>query len=378
MTAHVPPLHRRALTAFLLVGLPILALGVVVVLALGQSRLRDVNGQHLEQVATQTAAAVDTYVYRRVLDVSVLGRVPTLRDAAVASSANEYGGEAAERRAAEATSRSSPREAALASPASHFLTELTAHDPIYLELLLTDRHGRLVAASAPTAGYLQSDQDWWRAAYGDGRRGRAILTDVSRDADTGRHAMTMAVPVTAPSGELVGILRVVADSREMLAMVGGMQVGGTGEAMLVRPDGSIVFSRRPTESSARFFAADVLREHVAQLDSADSLEGAYFAASSRGKTMLVGLAPSQLARSFPNVSWHVVVTQAEEELASPLHGLGWYLLLTFALTAIAILAFALWFSMQLARPVMDTDIHLVEHPPVMHVGETDDPIVIAR
>jgi hypothetical protein len=378
MTAHVPPLHRRAVTVFLLVGLPILALGVIVVLAMGQSRLRDMSGQHLEQVATQTAAAVDTYVYRRLLDVSVLGRVPVLRDAVVRSSTQPYAGEAAERRAAEASSRTSPRQAALDSPASRFLAELSASDPIYLDLLLTDREGRLVAASSPTVGYLQSDQDWWRAAYADGRRGRAILTDVSRDPDSGRHAMTMAVPVTGASGELAGILRAVVDSREMLALVGGLQLGNTGEAMLVRPDGSIVFSRRPTEPSARFFALDALREQVTQLASGEALDGAYFAAGARGKTMLVGVAPSQLARSFPNITWHVAVAQAENEIASPLQGLGWYLLLAFALTAIAILGFALWFSMQLARPVMDTDIHLVEHPPVMHVGETDDPIVLAR
>jgi hypothetical protein len=378
MTAHVPPLHRRAVTVFLLVGLPVLALGVLVVLALGQSRLRDLNGQHLGQVASQTAAAVDTYMYRRLIDASMLGRVPMLRDAVVESSARPYGGEAAERRAAEATSGSSPRQAALESPASRFLADLATSDPIYLELLLTDRHGRLVAASSPAAGYLQWDQDWWRASYADGRQGRATLTDVSRDPETGRHVMTMVVPVTSPSSELAGILRVVADSREMLAMVGGVQLGSTGQAMLVRPDGSIVFSRRFGEPSTRFFAPDSLHNQVQQLASGEALEGGYFAASTGGRTMLVGLAPSQLARSFPNITWHVAVMQSEDELASPLQGLGWYLLLTFAITAIAILAFALWFSMQLAKPVMDTDIHLVEHPPVMHVGETDDPIVIAK
>jgi hypothetical protein len=378
MTAHVPPLHRRAVAVFLLVGLPVLALGVAMVLALGQSRLRDLTGQHLEQVATQTASAVDTYMFRRVLDVSVLGRVPVLRDAAVASSARPYGGEA-ERQAAEATSRSSPRQAAVESPASRFLADLTSQDQIYQELLLTDRHGRLVAASTPTAGYLHADQDWWLASYGDGRTGRAILTDLSWDASSGRHAVAIAVPLTAPdSGTLAGILKVVTDSREMLAMIGGVQLGSTGEAQIVRPDGSIVFSRRPIEPSARFFAADGLRERAAQLASGEPLEGAYFKATNRGKTMLVGAAPSQLVRSFPNVAWYIVVTQAEEELASALQGLGWYLLLTFALTVIAILAFALWFSMQLAKPVVETDIHLVEHPPVMHVGETDDPIVIAR
>jgi hypothetical protein len=161
----------------------------------------------------------------------------------------------------------------------------------------------------------------------------------------------------------------------LLALVGGVQLGATGEAQLVRPDASIVFSRRAVEPSARFFAADALRERVTRLASGAPLEGSYFAADASGQQMLVGMAPSQLSRSYPNVAWFVVVTQAADELAAPVASLGWYLLLTLALTAIAILIFALWFSMRLAAPPLEADMHLVQHPAVMHLGETDEPML---
>ncbi len=379
MSAHVPPLSRRALTVFLLVGLPILALGVVLVLALGQSRLRDLNGQHLEQVASQTAAGVDAYVYRRILDISLLARVPEVRAAAAAATRQPFDRAAAERIDAEwAAGKTAPPSVAsvLTSPAARFLADIGQRDPTYKELLLTDRWGRLVAASNPTTDYFQGDEDWWENAYGHGR-GQVALSDVSWDASSGRHAIQIAVPVTSPEDDaLVGILKVVGDSREMLALVGGVQLGSTGEAQLVRPDASIVFSRRTVDPSARFFAADALRERVTRLESGTPLEGSYFTAEATGgQEMLVGMAPSQISRSYPNVAWFVVVTQAADELMAPVASLGWYLLLALALTAIAILIFALWFSMRLAAPPLEADMHLVEHPAVMHVGETDEPIL---
>jgi hypothetical protein len=378
MSAHVPPLSRRVLTVFLLVGIPILVLGVALVLALGQARLRDLNGQHLEQVASQTAAGVDAYVYRRLLDVSLLARVPDVRAAATAATRQPFDKAAAERIDAEwAAAKTAPASVAsvLTSPAARYLADIAQRDPTYKELLLTDRSGRLVAASNPTTDYYQADEDWWENAYGHGR-GQVALSDVSWDASSGRHAIQIAVPVTSPEDEsLVGILKVVSDSREMLALVGGVQLGNTGEAQLVRPDASIVYSRRTVEPSARFFAADALRERVARLVTGTPLEGSWFQAEgANGQELMVGMAPSQLSRSYPNVAWFVVVTQATDELMAPVASLGWYLLLSLALTAIAILIFALWFSMRLAAPPLEADMHLVEHPMVTHVG-ADEPIL---
>lgn len=380
MTAHVPRFNRRVLTVFLLVGLPILALGVGIVLAIGQVRLRDTFGQHLEQVARQTAAAVDAYVYRRILDVSLLARTPEVRREAAAGSVRPLQMAVVEQidRAWRAAEGPPPEQAALLdNAAARYLADITSHDLIYREILLTDRYGRLVAASGPTTDYYQADEDWWQAAYDDGRRGRVSVTDVRWDESARVFAVEIAVPVQEPGGEgLAGVLKVVSDSREMLAIVGGLQLGATGEAMLLRDNGSIVFSRQPVEPNARFFATEPFLERVELMRAGDPDAGAYFRATTRGASArLVGVAASQLVRSFPNLTWYVAVTQAEDELLAPVRALGWYLLLALGLTAIAVLAFALWFSMRLAAPPVDVDMHLVEHPPVLHVGEAEEPAV---
>ena len=178
MTAHVPHLNQRVLTVFLLVSLPALIVGTALVLRIGQGRLGDSYGRHLQDVAQQAAAGIDAYVYRRILDVSMLARTPDLRSQATAGSARPF-----DRAAAEAVDRAwqqgakPPRvvEESLGNAASRYLKDLVAHDRIYREMILTDRQGRLVAASNPTTDYFQGDEDWWIAAVDDGRQGRVSI-----------------------------------------------------------------------------------------------------------------------------------------------------------------------------------------------------------
>lgn len=383
MSAHVPWINRRVLTVFLLVGLPILAAGVLLVLALAKERMKEASGQHLQQVAQQTAASVDAYVYRRILDISLLARGPEMRAFATAASATPPDAAKVAQIEAEwqkAGTASAGVTAVLTNPTARHLADLTAHDQIYREMLLTDRFGRLIAASNLSTDYDQSDEDWWKAAFHDGQRGSFSVTDVRWDESSQRHAIEIAVPVPEVGSErLAGILKVVCDSREMLALVGGVQLGATGEAFLLRDNGSIVFSRRPVAPNARFFAADALVSRLDVLRQGGPEQGVSFSASSGSNTeQLVGVAGSQLARTFPNLSWFVVITQAEDELLAPVRSVAWYLLTVLALTAVAVLAFALWFSMRIAESPVAADMHLVEHAPVMHVGETDQPILHSR
>src|SRR4029450_8418625 len=75
-------INYRVFTVLVLVAVPLLAAGALVVLGIGQARTRDTYGTHLEQIAERTAAAVDTFVLRRIIDVSLLARVPEVREAA--------------------------------------------------------------------------------------------------------------------------------------------------------------------------------------------------------------------------------------------------------------------------------------------------------
>ena len=365
-----PRLNQRVLTVFLLVGLPVLAIGVGLVLRAGQNRLSDSYAQHLEQVALQTSAAVDAYVYRRVLDVSLLARTPELRAAAAAASTRPFTNKESTRRAVDASAPAG----APPNAASAFLTDVVSHDRIYRRLLLTDRHGRVVASSGGAPPLYVGNEDWWRSAAEGGRTARVSVSDVQWDPVNRAYTSEMTAPVFSPGSDaFAGLLNVAVDSREMLALVGGLNLGQTGEAVLLRDNGSVVFSRNSSDPNAPYLARDRVRELVTSLRSPETVNGAHLRMTGdEGSARLVGLAASQLARSYANLPWIVAVSQTEDELLAPVRQIGWYLFALFALTALVVLAVALYFSMRLASSEDEVaPLHLVRHPHVAHVGDVD-------
>jgi hypothetical protein len=330
--------------------------------------LKDAETRRLTEMAEYIASSTDAHMFRSILDGGVLARVPELRQAAADGSKRSF-----DRQAADAIDREWQRDSGgtakrldlLNSPASRFLADLSRNDPVLREILVTDRYGRLVAASNVTSDYMQADEAWWSEAYDQGR-GRISVSDVRRDESAGVYAFEISVPVSsAESDEIQGVMKIVADSREMLAGIGGAEFGSTSEAMLVRADGSIVFSRRPYSPDDRFFASDLLHEHLeTQARRKEPASPISFDATDQdGIERRVVLAPSQLARSYPALNWYVALSVEEDELLAPFRSLIWYLILAFALTATAVLAIALWLSLRLAAPTIDpaVDMHLVDH-----------------
>lgn len=377
MRPQLPAINARVLTIILLVALPVLVVGAAIVISIGQSRLRDTQGTRLAQIAEYTAGAVDAYVFRRILDASLVGRVPEVRRAAAGGNGTTFDAARAkemdakwqaDRKTVSATS------GILSNPASEFLADLIKQDSVYREILVTDRHGRLVAASNVTSDYMQADEDWWVRSFDEGR-GRVSVSDVRRDDSAQVYAFEIAVPVHAPgTDDLAGIMKIVADSRELLAGVAGLELGDDSEALLVRPDGSIVFSRGSYREGDRFFASELLRQRLDELEAKrEAVTPLTLEARADGtdERRLVAIAPSQLSRSYPDLPWFVALSIQRDEVLAPFRSLVWYLIVVFAVTALVVLGIALWFSLRLAAPVGDPDydLHLVDHPRLPRMEE---------
>ena len=56
------------------------------------------------------------------------------------------------------------------------LREIQREDNRLAEVLITDRHGQLVAATGRTSDFNQADEDWWQDAYDQGRDCPAFRT----------------------------------------------------------------------------------------------------------------------------------------------------------------------------------------------------------
>jgi Cache domain len=370
-------INRRVLTVLLIVAVPILALGARYVVENGRIRVRDAETVQLAQVAEYIAASADAYVFRRIVDAAVLARVPEIRRAAAEASKQSVDQRQIEALDAEwQKTRKLPAALSglLSNPASRFITDVAKQDPLYREILITDRHGRLIAASELTTDYYQADEGWWKQALDDGRRGRIFVSDVRLDESAGVYAFEIAVPISAPdSDELAGVMKIIASSHEMLAGIGGLELGSTGQAMLIREDGSIVYSRQAQEPGARFFGAEVLRERLAAAKDNPDARIYFLTRGGDGTERVVAVARSQLHRTFPNLAWIVAVSMAESELLEPFRPMVWSLIAVVGLTAVAVLAVALWVSIRLARPAIDPalDLHLVEHAKVPRIEDNE-------
>jgi Cache domain len=377
MARRFPRINQTVLTAFLLVSVPGLVGAVLIALLLGQSRMREFYGQHLAFIAEQTAAVVDAYVYRKILDVSVLGRTPDLRVAAAAGTRqplDEAMVQSLDEQWRSAAQVPPPLSGLFEAPASRFLADVVVHDRVYRELLLTDRQGRLVAASNRVTDYNQADEDWWKAAIGDDGRGRVSVTDVRWDDSARTLALEVAVPVNAPGGdELSGVLKAVIDARELLASVAGLRPGDTGQATLVRANGSMVFNRSTSDSDTRYFATEELTRALDGTESGPaSPRFALSANAPDGSPQVVGVAPSQLSRSYPNVAWYVAISQAEREFMAPVRTVGSALAVFAGAAVLLVLVVAFYFSMRLAAPDVDLDMGLVQHPRIERMPDTGD------
>jgi len=161
---HLPHLNIRVFTVLVFVSFPLMAVAAAMVLGVGQGQLRDAYGLQITQIAEHTAAAVDTYVFRRVIDVATLTRVPEVRAAATAGSAvpvDQAKLKDLEQAWQHDRSAEAQRIGLVDNAASKFLRELVDNDKIYREIVVTDRQGRLVAASNVPASYYVGDAGWW-------------------------------------------------------------------------------------------------------------------------------------------------------------------------------------------------------------------------
>lgn len=374
----IKPVHvsYRVLVSLLLAAIPLAAVSAYFALGIGRAQLRDAFADQLGDVAERTAASVDSYVFRAMLDVSLLAKVPLVREAARDALERPYDVEWMMQVDELWQSGVIPPPAIASffeSQASVFFRELSNNDPIYREIILTDRHGRLVAASGATSDYVQSDEAWWTDAYGDGVTGAVHVSDVAWDESAGAFALGIAVPVLSPAGDSVaGVLLVLLDSREMFAAIRGT---GSLEAELIRTDGSVVFGQTRTGAPIeRFFGEALLRERLATVESATEPYRLSFTASGpEGGQRLVAVAPCQIGTSYASLPWLVAVSRSEAQLFAPVAAQWRNLIYALATTGLVVLGLALWFSFRLAVPreVGETEMHLVDHAKTPHLDDDE-------
>lgn len=119
------------------------------------------------------------------------------------------------------------------------LTQFMEIDPRFVELMITDRHGNLLAATNKTTTFRQSGELWWERTYLEGRGG-VYIGPVRYDRSADTWSIELCVPIRGEKG-VVGVAKAVTDVNEWMDYprdVGEFDA----TAMLLDENGIILFA----------------------------------------------------------------------------------------------------------------------------------------
>jgi hypothetical protein len=230
----------RGWAALLLIGPPVVLIATAMTYWSAQRALLQRDGDDLAIVAEHVAKAADAYIARIVNDLGMMTANPAIVQVAREHSAQPHD-VGAEKALDDYWKQTSPDkvvpefEARIkaivtdAETSKYFRAIVRANASIVREVLLADRDGRLIAASARTDDYLQADDDpWWpedRAGFascGGALSSCALFSDVLWDRSSGASGFQVVAAIVARASDgdaanagLVGVLKVVIDPREL-------------------------------------------------------------------------------------------------------------------------------------------------------------------
>ena len=130
-------------------------------------------------------------------------------------------------------------DAVLNHPISDVLRLLRGKGDKFLELLVTDRFGQLVAASGKTSDFDQADETWWTTTYADGE-GRVFILPVRYDRSAGAWCISICIPIATRNGQVVGVAKAVLGIEGWLGPTTRRIGRNEADVTVVRPDGRII------------------------------------------------------------------------------------------------------------------------------------------
>lgn len=334
-------IRRKLIGTLMLVGLFPLAMSLVVILGGGAAlQLRTIRSSY-ENEAAYCAIQITSGAYEEIDKLVRLAALPLMVDYL-----RQQSDEAGRPRPGAVIPSLSPHDTAwdakwpslkptdeplrsiLENPLAERFRILSSLESRHREIMATDIHGRLVAASVKTDDYFQADEEWWKIGYDQGR-GRVYVSSITVNPATGVPCIEFVVPVYDDRGAghlLVGILKDKVDVEwvgEPLRDVVG-RFNGSGQLMDMS-------SSRPAGGSRTIFPLNAdsmnLRAEQFYMKHRDDTHMALLHLFTN--ELVLGASPvpleEKLAPRYPNIvtpQWAVVVSKPSEQAMTPVYKLA--------------------------------------------------------
>jgi methyl-accepting chemotaxis protein len=188
---------------------------------------------------------------------------------------------------------------------SAYLIDFQNSNPEEVEIFFTDIRGLNIAMTDRTSDFLQADEDWWKSAFADGK-GATYLGAVEYDDSAQSYAMDIGVPILDPETKLaIGIVRGTLDISVMVNALQDVDVGSTGNIVLMERNGTVLYSRNKQDFMTT--APDFILELVGSGQSSWRQ-----AADMAGRPAIVAYS-SLKEDSDRSMGWHLLITQTKME-----------------------------------------------------------------
>jgi signal transduction histidine kinase len=369
----------RSTAAIVLV--PLVVLGAVVLFSLqqlssdagnsvDQSRTalsEQVVTANLKDTAEDVAGEVDIYLLERVKDAQVWAADPLVREAS-GSAADEafeqrLAGESPETldaRFAEDPSLGTSPEAA------SYLASQIETSGAFAEMFFTDANGYNAAYSAKTSDFVQSDEEWWQAAWTKG----VDVSPIAYDDSAQTFSSDIAVRIDSADGKKLGVLKAVLDLGVVQQIADGLSEDRS--ITILNEDGLILAETATEHDAERIMNPDVVYADDVDPEVARSLEAVQTSGSGSVITdeQAVGAVLSgrseQPINDFAGFDWTVVVEQPTDVAFAPIASIGEVkesidgaaraltilVVLVLVLVAVAAFAVARSLAVRIVRPIL--------------------------
>lgn len=125
------------------------------------------------------------------------------------------------------------------NPASEVLKEFLRKFPNNVLIAVANRYGELVASTAKTNDYDQSDENWWKSGW-NGGRGKVYIEITGERKEAENPSTMFALPVIDPAtGSVVGVLGAIPYDTELESFLEMSRFGEPGYMAIVNGEGDI-------------------------------------------------------------------------------------------------------------------------------------------
>ena len=111
--------------------------------------------------------------------------------------------------------------------------------PLFVEIFVTDREGRLIASTEKTTDYWQADEEWWTQAVRC-RKGEAWLEGLQFDESSATFSLDISVPIATQDGAKVGVLKASLNASPFFSAIPMVITGHNPKRDIVREDGAVL------------------------------------------------------------------------------------------------------------------------------------------